>query len=80
MAYWQEFNTQSLTTLVDETGAPAVIYIGYASPGNASNTSLPRRTIKRITDDGAGNCEIWFAGKNNDSDNVWDDRASLIYG
>ena len=80
MAFWRETNTQTLSTIVDETGAPAVTYIGYATPGNLPNKSNPVWSIKKITDDSAGNVEVSFAGKNDDNDNVWDDRATLVYG
>jgi hypothetical protein len=80
MSYWSQFNSQLSTTKVDETGAPGVIYVGYASAWNDSNTNLPRRTIKRVTDDGAGNTAISFAGRKTSATNIWDDRTSLIYG
>jgi len=79
MAYWQEFNVQWLTAIVDETGAPAVSYIWYTTPWNLSNTASPVWIIKRITDDLAWNVTIAFAWNKNSNKNIWDDRATLNY-
>ena len=79
MSFWTTFNSQTLTTIVDETGAPAVTYVWYATAGNANNTNKAVWNIKRITDDDAWNIEISFAWSISEFDNIWDDRATLSY-
>ena len=62
------------TTLIDEQGA--VSYIGKALPKSA--TSSPVWQIKKLTQTETL-LSVVFADGNDNFDNVWDNRASLVY-
>jgi hypothetical protein len=65
----------SLKTLIDEVSL-SLSYVGDADPGSTESSSVWRirkiETIGTIT-------YVLFASGLPDFDNVWDDRASLIY-
>lgn len=83
-----ESHAPVVKTIVDETGAPAVKYIGYAALGSATSASVWR--IQRVTVAG-GITTVEYAqtpapGDGDDPDRyalfdkVWDDRATYTYG
>ena len=66
---------EQLTCLVDEASS-TVTYIGSAAPGSATSSALWR--IKKI--EKTGNVtSILFADSNELFDNIWDNRAGLVY-
>lgn len=79
MSFAEDFNSQLKATRVDDAGAPAIIYIGYATPGHGDNPEAGVWAIKRVTDDGAGNIEVLFAQGKDNNEFVWDDRATYTY-
>lgn len=66
-----------LETIVDEANSTTT-YVGYAKLGYA-NTTQANWKIKRITISGSETI-IQYADSNAEFDNVWDNRASLVYG
>jgi len=66
---------QSVKTLVDDVGG-GVTYVGEANPGTATYTNTWR--IRQITEVGADVSVLWADGNDN-FDNIWDNRASLVY-
>jgi len=72
-----QFEQGRTPDIVDETGAPAVTYIGFVNPGTV-DPSEARFMIKRITSV-AGITKTEYAGGNNLYNKVWNDRAILIY-
>lgn len=83
-----ESHAPVIKRIVDEVGAPALTYVGYAAPGTALSAALWR--IQRITE-AASITTIEYAvtpapGDGDDPDRyalfdkVWDDRASYTYG
>ena len=67
--------------IVDETGAPAVTYIGEAAPGTAVGDAGWR--IQRVTVAGSITTIEWAentAGRYAEFDQVWTARAGLTYG
>lgn len=52
-------------------------YVGKRAPGTASSEAAWQ--IKRLTFNSAGDVTIEVADGNLNYDNVWDNRASLIY-
>lgn len=69
------FNGQSnYTTLLDDQGA--VSYVGKAALNSSTNT--PVWQIRKISQNGTV-LSILYAEGNDNFDNVWDDRASLVY-
>ncbi len=67
---------QETVTLVD-TSSTDYIYIGSALPGSLSSESKWR--IQRV-DLTTSEIKILYANESQDFTNVWDNRASLIYG
>lgn len=63
--------------IVDETGAPAVTYLGWVKPGTV-DTSEAKFKIKRITVD-AGITKTMWANGNRKYTNIWDQRGALNY-
>lgn len=61
-------------TLLDEQGA--VSYVGKANINNPSN--LPVWQIRKITQTGTV-VSVMYADGNDRFDNVWDNRAALVY-
>ena len=70
----QANNTQALITNIDTT-IPGVAYVGSAAIGSSGASPVWR--IKRI--DGFTDLEIRWAGGTTSFNNIWDNRASLIY-
>lgn len=68
----QFFTPESFAVRIDE-GA-AYTYIGHALPGTATAGAVWR--IQRLT---VANNTIEFADGNANFDNIWDNRASLLY-
>ena len=67
--------TPTKAIAIDEVGA--VTYIGMAKVGTAPD--VERWQIRRITK--TGNVTLFeYADLNDRYDNVWDNRASLVYG
>lgn len=60
---------------VDDAGG-GVSYVGKAKAGTA--TSLPRWQIKRVTIVVTDSVVEWADG-DNQYDNIWDNRAALVY-
>jgi len=71
----QIITEQSLKTLVDEAGS-GITYIGYAPPGTQSSAAYWQ--IKRMTEVGTEIIIEWADGNDN-FDNIWNNRASLVY-
>ncbi len=63
-----------VTTRIDEASG-TVTYVGAANPGTADAAALWQ--IKKI--DSSSGTTINYADGNALFDNVWDDRAALIY-
>lgn len=63
--------------IVDESGAPAVTYLGWCSPGTVA-TIEPKFKIKRVSVN-AGITTTEWANGNRNFDKVWDNRAVLPY-
>ena len=63
--------------IVDETGAPAVTYLGWVLPGTVA-TNQPNFKIKRITNAAAITITTWADG-DTEFNNIWDNRAALVY-
>lgn len=68
----QTIEFDDLAVQIDE-GA-TYTYIGYAEPGTLTDAATWK--IKRMTN--ASGVVVWADG-NSRFDNVWDDRASLVY-
>lgn len=62
------------TTLIDEQGA--VSYIGKALPKSVTSAAVWQ--IKKLTQTDTL-LSVVFADGNDNFDNVWDNRASLVY-
>jgi hypothetical protein len=69
-----DLSLQSKLLQVDTVGN--IVYLGYAEPGTTA--SSPTWSIKKIVETG-GDVDITWADGNNNFDNVWDDRLTLIY-
>jgi hypothetical protein len=63
--------------IVDESGAPAVTYLGWVVPGTV-DPSEAKFKIKRVSV-AAGITTTHFADGNRNYDKVWNDRAALNY-
>jgi hypothetical protein len=63
--------------IVDESGAPAVTYVGFALPGTV-DTSEAKFKIKKITAV-AGITKTMWANGNRNYNNIWDNRAAIPY-
>lgn len=68
-------NFSQYAVRLDDTTTASVTYIGKAEIGTA--TSAPRWAIQKM--DETGNLSITWADGNAEFDNVWDNRASLVY-
>lgn len=62
------------TTLLDDQGA--ISYVGKASLNSATNSAVWQ--IRKISQDGTV-LSILYADGDDSFDNVWDNRASLVY-
>lgn len=69
-------DSEQLLTFVD-TANSDYIYIGSASIGTATSASLWQ--IKRVNLS-TTEIKIQYADSDSNFDNIWDNRASLIYG
>lgn len=67
---------QETITLID-TALSSIIYLGFAPP-----SSLPSEAVWRIQkiDLTTSEIKILFADSDQNFDNIWDNRASLVYG
>ena len=74
----QRLNASSLSLRIERDGSSNPIYLGIASPGTPTSSSLWQ--IRKLTFDGGNNVTaIQFAGGTANFNSVWDDRASLSY-
>jgi len=62
------------TVLVDEA-SPTITYIGEAPPGSALSAAVWR--IKKI--DSSSGFSTYWAGGDTNFDNIWNNRAALVY-
>jgi hypothetical protein len=67
-------SVSNYATIVDEASA-TITYVGKALPGTATASALWQ--VQKI--DTSGDLTITWADGNADFDNVWNDRATLIY-
>jgi hypothetical protein len=72
----KRISKEQLIFLIDEVDSNTT-YVGHASPGSLTDDNVWR--IKKISVSGTVT-SIKYADSNELFDNVWDDRATLIYG
>jgi hypothetical protein len=70
------FSKTEEPNIVDDTGVGGIIYLGYAVPGTL--VADAKWKIKKVTEVGTITT-IQYADNNLNFDNVWANRASLIY-
>jgi hypothetical protein len=68
-------NNQNYVPVIDSASS-TVTYIGYAIPGSLE--SNPVWQIKKLVDSGTVT-KMYLADGNQNFDNIWSDRASLVY-
>jgi hypothetical protein len=75
MGLRQTQNIKNLLTYLDESTTPNVTYIGQAPIGSDESQAVWQ--IKKV-DESSGIIITWADGNSN-FDNIWNNRASLIY-
>ncbi len=69
---------QRLSYVASGNGAGQVEYVGYAHPG--ALTSEAKWQIRKFTYDSSNRViSVDFADGDDDFDNIWDNRTSLVY-
>jgi len=58
-------------------GFPRTSYLGKAKPGSLDSQAV--WSIQRIVEQSGGDIDIKWADGNQNEDNVWNNRASLVY-
>lgn len=73
------FSSSDMQMRIEYSGTKP-IYIGLARPGAAA--SAPEWQIRKLTYDGDNVTLVQFAGKDNQYNQIWDDRAAggTLYG
>ena len=74
----QRINADNLATQIDYVSGTNPIYVGIATPGSATSSSVWQ--IKKITYDSNNNViGVQYAGGSPDFNQIYDNRASLTY-
>ena len=71
----QIMSTQSFKTKIDDVGN-GITYVGEAPPGTSESSSAWR--IRKITEVGSDISILWAHGNDN-FDNSWNNRLSIVY-